>query len=92
VPRLPDHPESHYQAVPRLPLLPDIPDIADSRVNQDTNGRRLRRFERRWLVERFFTRVQWQRRLLVRRVLRRELSRFRAARKHRYPVKTILDR
>jgi transposase len=29
-------------------------------------GRRLRWFERRWIVERFFARIQWQRRLLVR--------------------------
>jgi transposase len=29
-------------------------------------GRRLRRHERRWLVERFFAWLQWQRRLLVR--------------------------
>ena len=28
--------------------------------------RRLRRYERRWLVERFFVWIQWQRRLLVR--------------------------
>ena len=30
------------------------------------DGRRLRRHERRWLVERFFAWLQWQRRLLVR--------------------------
>jgi transposase len=30
------------------------------------DGRRLRRYERRWLVERFFAWFQWQRRLLVR--------------------------
>jgi transposase len=30
------------------------------------DGRRLRRFLRRWLVERFFARIQWQRRILVR--------------------------
>ena len=34
------------------------------RKTQD--GRRLRRYERRWLVERFFMWIQWQRRLLVR--------------------------
>jgi len=34
------------------------------RTTQD--GRRLRRYERRWLVERFFAWLQWQRRLLVR--------------------------
>ena len=30
------------------------------------DGRRLRRYERRWRVERFFAWIQWQRRLLVR--------------------------
>ena len=34
------------------------------RKTQD--GRRLRRYERRWLVERFFAWTQWQRRLLIR--------------------------
>jgi transposase len=30
------------------------------------DGRRLRRYERRWIVERFFAWMQWRRRLLVR--------------------------
>ena len=30
------------------------------------DGRRLRRYARRWLVERFFAWIQWQRRILVR--------------------------
>jgi transposase len=30
------------------------------------DGRRLRRYQRRWLVERFFAWIQWQRRLLIR--------------------------
>ena len=30
------------------------------------DGRRLRRYERRWIVERFFSWLQWQGRLLVR--------------------------
>jgi hypothetical protein len=30
------------------------------------DGRRCRRYVRRWLVERFFAWIQWQRRLLVR--------------------------
>ena len=30
------------------------------------DGRRLRRYERRWLVERFFGWLQWSRRLIVR--------------------------
>jgi len=34
------------------------------RASQD--GRRLRRYQRRWIVERFFAWIQWQRRLLVR--------------------------
>jgi len=38
-----------------------------NRVKVDTqDGRRLRRYQRRWLVERFFAWIQWQRRLLVR--------------------------
>ena len=38
-----------------------------NRVKHRTqDGRRLRRYERRWLVERFFAWIQWQRRLLVR--------------------------
>jgi len=31
-----------------------------------TYGRSLRRYQRRWLVERFFAWLQWKRRLLVR--------------------------
>ena len=30
------------------------------------DGRRLRRYTRRWLVERFFAWIQWQHRILVR--------------------------
>lgn len=38
-----------------------------NRVKHPTqDGRRLRRYERRWLVERFFAWIQWQRRLLIR--------------------------
>lgn len=38
-----------------------------NRVKPKTqDGRRLRRYERRWIVERFFAWIQWQRRLLVR--------------------------
>lgn len=38
-----------------------------NRVRKKTqDGRRLRRYERRWIVERFFAWLQWQRRLLVR--------------------------
>jgi transposase len=48
----------------------DIEMIAPHRSNRvrpkTQDGRRLRRYERRWLVERFFAWIQWQRRLLVR--------------------------
>ena len=37
-----------------------------NRKRKTQDGRRLRRYERRWLVERFFAWIQWQRRLLVR--------------------------
>ncbi len=38
-----------------------------NRVRAKTqDGRRLRRYQRRWIVERFFAWLQWQRRLLVR--------------------------
>lgn len=39
----------------------------NNRVKRATqDGRRLRRYERRWIVERFFAWIQWQRRLLCR--------------------------
>jgi transposase len=37
-----------------------------NRRRKTRDGRRLRRYERRWIVERFFARIQWQRRLLIR--------------------------
>jgi len=37
-----------------------------TRKRKTQDGRRLRRYERRWIVERFFAWLQWQRRLLVR--------------------------
>jgi transposase len=43
--------------------------IAPHRSNRKMktqDGRRLRRYERRWIVERFFAWIQWKRRLLVR--------------------------
>lgn len=44
--------------------------IAPHRVNRrkrrTQDGRRLHRYERRWLVERFFAWIQWHRRLLIR--------------------------
>ena len=42
------------------------PHRANRRKRRTQDGRRLRRYERRWLVERFFAWIQWQRRLLVR--------------------------
>jgi len=44
--------------------------IAPHRSNRSKaatqDGRRIRRYARRWLVERFFAWIQWQRRILVR--------------------------
>jgi len=37
-----------------------------NRILKTQDGRRLRRYQRRWLVERYFAWLQWQRRLLVR--------------------------
>lgn len=42
------------------------PHRANRKKRQTQGGRRLRRYEQRWLVERFFAWIQWQRRLLVR--------------------------
>ncbi|CAI4030662.1 transposase [Nitrospira tepida] len=42
------------------------PHRANRRKRKTQDGRRLRRDERRWLVERFFAWMQWRRRLLVR--------------------------
>src|SRR5262249_55602460 len=36
------------------------------RKRKTQDGRRLRRYQRRWIVERFFAWIQWRRRLLVR--------------------------
>lgn len=44
-----------------------IPPHKSNRKKQKTqDGRQLRWYERRWIVERFFGWIQWQRRLLVR--------------------------
>jgi transposase len=37
-----------------------------NRILKTQDGRRLRRYQRRWLVERYFAWLQWKRRLLVR--------------------------
>jgi len=37
-----------------------------TRTLKTQHGRRLRRYQRRWLVERFFAWLQWKRRLLIR--------------------------
>src|SRR5512146_1351451 len=42
------------------------PHRSNRRKSATQDGRRLRRYARRWLVERFFAWIQWQRRLLVR--------------------------
>jgi transposase len=42
------------------------PHRGNRKKRKTQDGRRLRRYERRWLVERFFAWIQWQRRLLVR--------------------------
>ena len=36
------------------------------KMNHTQDGRELRRYKRRWLIERFFSWIQWQRRILVR--------------------------
>ncbi len=42
------------------------PHRSNRKRRKTQDGRRLRRYERRWIVERFFAWLQWQRRLLVR--------------------------
>jgi transposase len=42
------------------------PHRSNRRKRATQDGRRLRRYARRWLVERFFAWIQWQRRILVR--------------------------
>jgi transposase len=42
------------------------PHRSNRRRLKTQDGRRLRRYERRWIVERFFAWLQWKRRLLVR--------------------------
>ena len=42
------------------------PHWSNRKKRKTQDGRRLRRYERRWLVERFFSWIQWHRRLLVR--------------------------
>jgi transposase len=42
------------------------PHRSNRRKLKTQDGRRLRRYERRWLVERFFAWLQWKRRLLIR--------------------------
>jgi len=67
------------------------PHRSNRRKSATQDGRRLRRYARRWLVERFFAWIQWQRRLLVRGgVLSQELPRLRATRLPHHPLQTIL--
>src|SRR5690348_2386594 len=42
------------------------PHRSNRRKRATQDGRRLRQYARRWLVERFFAWIQWQRRILVR--------------------------
>lgn len=42
------------------------PHKSNRKKKKTQDGRRLRRYERRWIVERFFAWLQWQRRLLTR--------------------------
>jgi transposase len=42
------------------------PHRSNRKRRKTQDGRRLRRYERRWLIERFFAWLQWHRRLLVR--------------------------
>ena len=42
------------------------PHRSNRTLRKTQDGRRLRRYARRWIVERFFAWIQWQRRLLVR--------------------------
>jgi transposase len=42
------------------------PHKSNRKKRKTQDGRRLRRYERRWIVEQFFAWLQWQRRLLVR--------------------------
>lgn len=42
------------------------PHRSNRKKRKTQDGRQLRRYERRWLVERFFSWIQWKRRLLVR--------------------------
>lgn len=42
------------------------PHRSNRKKRKTQDGRKLRRYERRWIVERFFAWLQWQRRLLVR--------------------------
>jgi len=49
--------------------LGDVNMIAPNRSTRKLktqDGRHLRRYQRRWLVERFFAWLQWKRRLLIR--------------------------
>jgi hypothetical protein len=55
------------------------------------DGRRLRRYTRRWLVERFFAWIQWQRRILVHQEFYpKNFLWLRATRLPRGPLQTIL--
>jgi transposase len=52
------HAANHHEMI--------APHRSNRRKCATQDGRRLRRYARRWLVERFFAWIQWQRRILVR--------------------------
>jgi transposase len=68
--------------------------IAPHRSNRSKpptqDRRRLSRYMRRWLVERFFAWIQWQRRILVRWEHHAQFPRLCPACLPRYPLQTIL--
>jgi transposase len=69
--------------------------IAPHRSNRSKpatqDGRQLRRYARRWVVERFFAWIQWQRRILIRQgVLPTKLPRLRPTRLLGNPLQAIL--
>jgi transposase len=67
------------------------PHRSNRRKRATQDGRRLRRYARRWLIERFFAWIQWQRRILVRwEFLSKELPWLRATRLPPRPLQTIL--
>ena len=61
-----DKPDEELRELRRDGLEMIFPHRANRIKKRTQDGRHLRRYERRWLVERFFAWMQWHRRLLVR--------------------------